>query len=403
MDGQLKKILKSFLLLKALSKARGNSLHKDEPASPVISEVNLPADTSTEDKVEIAANTRWMGSIVNRKKKKKKDFLKSEPLEKEERPFRVGQVSTHGKYIADHHENGNLVWHYHPEIAHATDRFISQNKDKYLQRIKPEYRPVVSDMFDHVLKDRNRHVVAAFDKVGGTPAIRARHLKSLIEGQDHVKLQGHGPNDISLKAVRHGLGSNYNEQHVMPFSNKTKLAASEMYKSEMKRHLEELGHFEKADWKQSYKLTKEEEKQPTVLYHYSRQPGLKEIDPKQMGTGAPGSFSRRFNPSQIKDFPHTSFHYIQDTPEDIVRGGARSKYTIKLDPDTKLYDLSKDPEKLVHQAVQENQGVWNYENVLNKIKSAGYHGTWASRSENPVISNTVQLFHPHPVHLEEGI
>lgn len=412
---------------------------------------------------------------------------KSEDLEKEEAPVRPGQVSSHGQYIADYHPNGNLVWHYHPDIARKTDDFIKQNKDKYLKKIKPEYQQVVSSMFDHVLSDRNRHVVAAFDSRQGPPSIRARHLKSLIEGHGHVKLKGHGPNDISLVAIRHGLGSNYNEQHIMPFSNKNKLAASELYKSEIKRYLEEKGYFQsedlekkkktrrydpgrplpkthghhtiplkekglagldwhlenlwetpgspggyrtikdipreeheklhaerrkklaaseneiKKDWRQSYELHKEV-KQPTVIYHYSRQPGLKAIDPKRMGTGTPGSFSRRFNPSQIKDFPHTSFHYVKDEPEDIVRSGSMAKYTLTLDPQKHpLYDLSTDKKGLVRQAIEENQGAWNYENVLKKIKEAGYHGTWASQSDNPVIGNTVQLFHEHPVDKEEGV
>lgn len=405
MDGQLKKVLKSFLLLKILQKDEGGAMAPAAPAPVAAAPVENEDEESHEGSShheDLFPHSNWLGTIAQPHKKKKKKIHKAEELAKEDRPIRAGQVSSHGKYIADYHQNGNLVWHYHPDIARSTDRFISQNRDKYLTKIKPQYREAVSDMFDHVLKDRNRHVVAAFDKPDAPPAIRARHLKSLMEGQGHVKLTANSPNDLTLTATRHGLGSNYNEQHAMKFSNRAKLAASELYKSEMKRYLEDVGHFEKSDWKQSYTLYKDEP-QPTTLYHYSRQPGLKSIDPKQMGTGTPGSFNRRFDPSKIPDFPHTSFHYVKDEPEDIVRGGARSKYTLQLNPEQKLYDLSHDKEKLVADAVKENNGAWNYENVLNKIKNAGYYGTWASRSENPIISNTVQLFHQHPVHKEEGV
>lgn len=148
------------------------------------------------------------------------------------------------------------------------------------------------------------------------------------------------------------------------------------------------------------KIKKSESTVPTVLYHYSKQPGLKEIDPKQMGTGVPGEFRSKFDPSKITDFPHASFHYIQDKPEDMVRAAARAKYVLKLNPDQKLYDITEDKDSLVREAVKENQGAWNYEAVLNKIKNAGYYGIMAGKHEHPVIANTVQLFYKHPVEQE---
>jgi len=161
----------------------------------------------------------------------------------------------------------------------------------------------------------------------------------------------------------------------------------------------------KSDWTQSYLLHKSEE-QPTTLIHYSRTPGLTEINPKQMGTSGvkSGGQYKYFNPSTIADYPHTSFYYKKDEPEDIVKQGSASKYTVTLEPHQKLYDLSHDKDGLVKQAVQENQGVWNTQNVFQKIKDAGYHGIHVTSPEaHPVIQNTVQIFHPHKPDKEEGV
>lgn len=174
-----------------------------------------------------------------------------------------------------------------------------------------------------------------------------------------------------------------------------------LYKSEMKRYLEEISFLE--NWQKSY-LSKSEDSHPTTIYHYGRQPGLKEIDPKFMGTGTSGDFNRKFDPSRIPDYPHSTFAYKEDRPEDIVKAGAKSKYTLKLTPDQELYDISKDPENLVSSAVKENNGIWNIENVFNKIKDSGYYGAHvSSKDAHPVIQNTVHLFYKHPVHQEEGV
>jgi hypothetical protein len=183
---------------------------------------------------------------------------------------------------------------------------------------------------------------------------------------------------------------------------KNKLATSELYRSEIKRYLENIDFFK--SWKDSYLLNKVEQ-QPSVLYYYSPHAGLKELDPKFMGTsGVKGDFNRRFDPSKIADYPHTTFAYINDDPEDVVKQGAVSKYTLKLEPHQKLYDLSKDHDKLVSQAVQENHGVWNTENIMRKIKDAGWYGVYVSSQDaHPVIRNTVHLFHKHPIHEEEPV
>lgn len=183
--------------------------------------------------------------------------------------------------------------------------------------------------------------------------------------------------------------------------SRNNLLLQNLYKSEMKRFLDNSDFFN--TWKKSYKLYKADE-QSNTLYHYGRTPGLKQIDPKFMGTGTKGDFNRKFDPSKIPDYPHSIFAYKVDEPEDIVKQGAVSKYKLDLTPDQELYDISKDPENLVSGAVKENNGIWNIENVFNKIKGAGYYGAHVSdKDAHPVIRNTVHLFYPHNVSSEEGL
>jgi hypothetical protein len=150
-------------------------------------------------------------------------------------------------------------------------------------------------------------------------------------------------------------------------------------------------------------VIRKNEGQPTILHHYSRHQDLKELDPKKEGMGVRGDHTKRFLPYQIKNFPHVTFYYINDTPEQIVKDAAKSKYTVKLEPHQKLYNLHTDPEGLGRQAIAENQGAWNYEKIFNKIKNAGYHGITAIGSEHPIIGNTVMLFHPQAIHEEKKL
>jgi hypothetical protein len=138
------------------------------------------------------------------------------------------------------------------------------------------------------------------------------------------------------------------------------------------------------------------EEGPISLVHYSKVPSLKEIRTDKMGTGAPSQEYKRGFP-EVK----RAYYYRAGTqPEDIVKHGARSKYTATLQPHQKLYDLAKDHQGLVKQAIAANQGAWNSDLILNNIKNAGYHGYHNSASALP---NVVALFHPHPVESEEMV
>lgn len=131
------------------------------------------------------------------------------------------------------------------------------------------------------------------------------------------------------------------------------------------------------------------------LVHYSRQSGLKILDPEFMGTGAPSEELRQ-GPVQTKQ---TSFYREGTEPESIVAGGAKSKYTVNLGPEHKLYDIYEDPEGLVDQSVKQT-GRINTDHIRGTLKNAGYHGFYTS---HPSYSKqgVVNIFHPMPISSEE--
>lgn len=133
------------------------------------------------------------------------------------------------------------------------------------------------------------------------------------------------------------------------------------------------------------------------LIHYGKVPGLKRINPQFHGTGAPDEQIKRSGKTSVP----VSYYYRAGTEtEPIVTQGAKSLYHSTLGPQHKLYDLANDHQKLVHQALSENNDAWNTEHILGKIKGAGYHGFFNSKSSLP---NAVALFHSHPVDKEEVI
>lgn len=204
MSSELEKNIKALALLKFLQKIKKNDFSFGSPK-----ELNLDKKDSKQN-----INFDEIDHTVD-------------DLEKIEKPARPGQISSHGLYVADYHPtNKNLVWYYHPEHAKKIDNFIKENKDKYIQKFKPEFRPVVSEFFDNIMSDPKRHIVAAIDDPREQPKPRARHLKSLILGQEGVSLNVYNPNIIEFSMVRHGEGHNYGKVHRYQY-RKQKFAASE--------------------------------------------------------------------------------------------------------------------------------------------------------------------------------
>jgi GNAT superfamily N-acetyltransferase len=139
-------------------------------------------------------------------------------------------------------------------------------------------------------------------------------------------------------------------------------------------------------------------KDENTLTHYSAHQGLKELHPEMMGSsGISGAQYKRGVPEN-----KSTFYYSHGSaPEPQVLNHAKSKYTAKLDPSHKVYDMSSgDPEGHVKQVTEANQGAFNEDKLHSHLKSKGYHGVkWKMRPGTDVV----QMYHPLAVHSEEPV
>lgn len=142
-------------------------------------------------------------------------------------------------------------------------------------------------------------------------------------------------------------------------------------------------------------MAKAEGEGPVSLVHYSRKAGLKKIDTKHMGTGAPSSEYRQGLPEVERAY----YYRAGSTPEPLVTQGAKGVYGATLDPKKhRLYDLGTDLEGLRAPAREKflaGEGLGSPDDTfLQDVKDRGYHGYHNSASAMPHV---VALFHPHPV------
>lgn len=128
--------------------------------------------------------------------------------------------------------------------------------------------------------------------------------------------------------------------------------------------------------------------EPTVFYldHYSKQPGLKTIDPTFEGTGLKGA--ERLRRDGFKDlYPNrSSFYYTGEKPEP---GLGNIKYTVQV-PKERLYDYEGDPLNLYSKALAGGGGsqpknITAYEKA---IKDAGFDGLYVDSAKQ------VRMFKP---------
>jgi 8-oxo-dGTP pyrophosphatase MutT (NUDIX family) len=150
-------------------------------------------------------------------------------------------------------------------------------------------------------------------------------------------------------------------------------------------------------WLNKKPLKKSLSEGPKYLVHYSSQKGLKQIDPEKMGTGVKGLQTKRGIPEN-----KTSFFYTEDSePESLVSDRASFKYKIKM-PEN-IYDLSKDPQKIIQEVKAKNPGgpgAWNEDLFHSLLKQKGFNGVKWSISPK---THVVQLYHPQAVHEEQAL
>jgi GNAT superfamily N-acetyltransferase len=151
----------------------------------------------------------------------------------------------------------------------------------------------------------------------------------------------------------------------------------------------------KALWNQPNRPFGKSENNPLELEHYSHVQGLKQIDPNQARTGV--DQSSRSNQYRNK----ISFYYPKgyQNPEHVVTSRAKSKYTTKLNPEHKIWDIKTHGADLINQIKQSNQGALDMDMFMDKLKEQGFHGF----KTRPQGLEMVAMFHPLDVAHEEKI
>ena len=130
------------------------------------------------------------------------------------------------------------------------------------------------------------------------------------------------------------------------------------------------------------------------LQHYSPHAGLKSIDPNQMGTGVDKRTKGRSLENKI------SFYYPHNykSPENVVTGQSKSKYTVKVPKDQKIYSSQEHGPDMIRMAKEKNNGIFSMDHFIDTLKENGYHGFKSS----PSGIDMVAMFHELPVHSEES-
>lgn len=149
-----------------------------------------------------------------------------------------------------------------------------------------------------------------------------------------------------------------------------------------KDHLEEQR--EKHEPQTYYRDLKKIEASETELFHYSRTPGLTELDPDFLGKGSLSRSER--NDTRV---PHTFFYMKGTEPEVLVKSTSRARYEAKLPPGSKILDIATRPDWLVHAYKYDGAG-----GMRQAIKDNGYFGYLNSESALP---NAVAVFYKLPV------
>lgn len=135
-----------------------------------------------------------------------------------------------------------------------------------------------------------------------------------------------------------------------------------------------------------------------TLVHYSRQPGLTELNPDYEGTGVRGQATRNGAP----DVKVTYFYRADTKAERMVISPSTTKYTVDASGKN-LYDLGRDSELdgFAQKVRDENNGAFNRDELLKRVKSAGYDGFFNSAAGR--MDNVVALFNPQQVSSESPI
>ena len=141
------------------------------------------------------------------------------------------------------------------------------------------------------------------------------------------------------------------------------------------------------------------------VYHYSKTPGLLEIDPSFVGTRMGPEMYGRDEAVRISSYdrPARSYYFADSPPERVVDPAISSATSGYEGMASGLYDVMEDPARLRMLALERNKGVLDrnlfYKDLESSIRDYGYSGYVAPFAGG----RAALLFDPLPVTPNQGI
>ena len=141
------------------------------------------------------------------------------------------------------------------------------------------------------------------------------------------------------------------------------------------------------------------------VYHYSKTPGLLEIDPSFVGTRMGPEMYGRDEAVRISSYdrPARSYYFADSPPERVVDPAISSATSGYEGMASGLYDVMEDPARLRMLALERNKGVLDrnlfYKDLESSIRDYGYSGYVAPFEGG----RAALLFDPLPVTPNQGI
>lgn len=142
-------------------------------------------------------------------------------------------------------------------------------------------------------------------------------------------------------------------------------------------------------------MTMDQNNKGLKLTHYSKQQGLKKLSPSFMRTGVDAG--KRANQNLEHDI--TYFYQEGAEPEPFVTNQSRSKYTVHLPPEKKVYNPKVDGVEHIQAVKDANQGVFNMNHMIQRLKDHGYSGMHIDVGGSP----SVAMFEDVDIHGEEPV
>lgn len=305
----------------------------------------------------------------------KEGGLKLSPIKRgQQNPYAAGSKAL----LQDLHEN-NHMWYYPTEQGFGSEG--QESKGNPLLKPMGEnikgHNLLANDMF-RIVHDYFGHGMSAntFGAKGEENAYREHKQMFTPEAHGALTSETRGQNSW-VNFGPHGEQNRKNPQNTIYAPQKAGLMPS---------------------WTQKiYKNENTLKKTPQYKYeleHYSPQQGLKTISPSFKRTG----FDDSKKANQLSHDISVYYPKGQDA-EHVVKQPAKSKYNVKLGPEHKIFDPAEHGREHIEAVTNENQGAFNLDKFITRLKEHGFHGFKTS----PQGIKMVALFHDADVHSEEPV